>query len=334
MVFFNLKRAQRYTHYEVFVDEKFAHIACTIRLLHPHFGKVYLQIVNCFTCWPLKTSSMLRPGRPRHEQLSDWLREQIEKGRYKPDDRLPSEHELSERFGVSRITVRRALQTLEHEGLIYRRQGLGSFVQNPKIHQGLVRLTDFAEDMARAGLQARSEILHFAPEPASTEVAAHLEIPAGQLVVRLDRRRLGNEEPIAFDRTWMSPFYAQFLEGRNLEQETIYGILESLDIPVVRGRYRIEAVNAEAAIAHYLEVAAGTALLRIDRVSYTVGGKVVYYQQRFYRSDRVAYELVLERDSRRRIPPTEGMPLREFEPIFRKGQAARTDQSATSNSRH
>ncbi|WP_243664463.1 GntR family transcriptional regulator [Rhodothermus marinus] len=58
---------------------------------------------------------MLQPGKPRHQQLSDWLREQIEQGVYKPQDRLPSEHELSRRFGVSRITVRRALQTLEHE---------------------------------------------------------------------------------------------------------------------------------------------------------------------------------------------------------------------------
>ncbi|SHK17540.1 GntR family transcriptional regulator [Rhodothermus profundi] len=259
---------------------------------------------------------MLQPGRPRHQQLSDWLREQIEQGVYKPQDRLPSEHELSKRFGVSRITVRRALQTLEYEGLIYRCQGVGSFVRRPHIQQGLVRLTDFAEDMARAGLEARSKVVHFAPEDATAEVAARLEVPEGSTVVRLDRLRLGNGEPIAFDRTWLTPFYAQFLEGKDLERETIYGILEALDIPIVRGRYRIEAINATPEVARWLEVPSGMALLCIHRISCTTGGKVVYYQQRYYRSDRVVYELVLERDSRHRIPPAEGMPLREFEPVF------------------
>jgi len=260
---------------------------------------------------------MLQPGKPRHQQLSDWLREQIEQGVYKPQDRLPSEHELSRRFGVSRITVRRALQTLEHEGLIYRCQGVGSFVKQPShIQQGLVRLTDFAEDMARAGLEARSQVVHFAPEPASAEVAARLGVSEGATVVRLDRLRLGNDEPIAFDRTWLTPFYAQFLEDRDLERETIYRILEALDIPIVRGYYRIAAVNAEADVARLLQVPEGMALLRIDRTSCTSGNKVVYFQQRFYRSDRIVYELVLERDSRRRIPPEEGMPLREFEPVF------------------
>ncbi len=259
---------------------------------------------------------MLRPGRPRHQQLSDWLREQIEQGVYKPQDRLPSEHELSRRFGVSRITVRRALQTLEHEGLIYRCQGVGSFVKQSHIRQGLVRLTDFAEDMARAGLEARSKVVHFAPEAASAEVAARLGVSEGSTVIRLDRLRLGNDAPIAFDRTWLTPFYAQFLEGKNLERETIYSILETLHIPIVRGYYRIAAVNADAETAQWLQVPEGTALLRIDRISCTSNEKVVYYQQRFYRSDRIVYELVLERDSRRRIPPKEGMPLREFEPVF------------------
>lgn len=259
---------------------------------------------------------MLQPGRPLHQQLSDWLREQIEQGAYKAQDRLPSEHELSRRFGVSRITVRRALQTLEYEGLIYRCQGLGSFVRRMPIQQGLVRLTDFAEDMARAGLKTHSQVVHFAPEAASAEVAARLDVREGSLVVRLDRLRLGNDEPIAFDRTWLTPFYAQFLEGKDLEHETIYRILEALNIPIVRGYYRIASANADAEIAQLLQVAKQTALLRIDRTSYTVGDKVVYFQQRFYRSDRVVYELVLERDSRRRISPKEGMPLREFEPVF------------------
>lgn len=267
----------------------------------------------------------MRADRPLHEQLSDWLRKQIEQGYFKPNERLPSEHELSKQFGVSRITVRQALQTLEHEGLIYRRQGLGSFVRNARIRQGLVRLTDFAEDMARVGLRARSKVVHWATETATCEVAEALEIAKGSPVVRIERLRLGNDKPVAFDRTWMTLFCAQFLEGHDLEHETIYGILEAAGLTIVRGKYRIEAVNAEPAIARLLEVEPGNALLRIDRIAYPAIGKVAYYQQRYYRSDRVIYELVLERDNRWRIPPTEGMPLRAFAPVFQS-------QDSTQNS--
>src|SRR5699024_8009994 len=100
---------------------------------------------------------------PRHEQISNRIRKQIESGSYKVDEKLPSENDLSEKFGVSRVTVRRALQTLESEQLIYRCQGLGSFVKDNRSHQSLVRLADFVEDMKRAGMEASSRVIQLAP---------------------------------------------------------------------------------------------------------------------------------------------------------------------------
>jgi GntR family transcriptional regulator len=258
----------------------------------------------------------LESGRPRHEQISDWLREHIEQGTYEIDEKLPSEKELGERFDVSRVTVRRALQTLESENYIYRRQGLGSFVQERRAAQGLVRLTDFAQDMAQAGLEASSDVVHHAPETAPADVAVHLDTDESK-VMRLDRVRLGDGEPIAFDRTWLPMFYAQLLEGHDLEHETIYHILETeYDIPVLRGQYRITAANADAAVAAPLGVEAGQALLLIERLSLTEGEKRVYFQRRYYRSDRVAYELELARDPSEHGSGEHGMPLRDFEPVF------------------
>jgi len=255
-------------------------------------------------------------GRPRHEQISDWLREQIEEGTYAPDEKLPSEKELGDRFDVSRVTVRRALQTLENEDYIYRRQGLGSFVQERRATQGLVRLTDFAQDMAQAGLEASSRVEHHAPESPPPDVAVRLQTD-GTKVMRLDRLRLGDGQPIAFDRTWLPMFYAQLLEGHDLEHETIYQILETeYDIPVLRGRYRITAANAAAAVADPLGVDEGEALLLIERLSLTEGEKRIYFQRRYYRSDRVAYELELARDPSRRDAGEHGMPLHDFEPVF------------------
>ncbi len=258
----------------------------------------------------------LESGRPRHEQISDYLREQIESDAYAADEKLPSEKELGDLFDVSRVTVRRALQTLEHEGYIYRRQGLGSFVQDRQAAQGLVRLTDFAQDMAQAGLEASSEVLHHAPESPPPAVATQLGLDDETTVMRLDRLRLGDGRPVAFDRTWLPMFYAQLLEDHDLSQETIYGILEQdYDIPVLRGHYRLTAANAPPDMAEALKIEPGEALLLIERLSLTQGDKPIYFQRRYYRSDRVAYELELARDTNAH-PPKQGMPLRDFEPVF------------------
>jgi len=258
----------------------------------------------------------LESGRPRHEQISDYLREQIESGGYEIDEQLPSEKQLGATFDVSRVTVRRALQTLEHEGYIYRRQGLGSFVQERHETQGLVRLTDFAQDMAQAGLKASSRVTHFEPETVPGYVASRLQQDLDAKVVRLDRLRLGDDAPIAFDRTWLPPFYASLLDGHDLEHETIYWILESdYDIPIIRGQYRITATNAPEDVAHHLDISPGTAVLVIERTSRSRGNKHVYFQRRYYRNDRVAYELELER-SVINGDAGQGMPLRDFEPVF------------------
>lgn len=255
---------------------------------------------------------------PRHEEVTLWLRDQIESRCYAHGDRLPSEKELQDRFRVSRITVRRALQTLEADGLISRRQGVGSFATKSRLRQGLVRLTDFAEDMVQAGLEPSSQILFHGREGASAKVASCLGIPEGAPCVRLDRLRLGDGLPIALDQTWLPTEYGRRLEGRDLTKETIYRILGAEHgIPILRGHYRIEAVEAEPEVAKALGIGLRRPVLRITRLSYTTGNKPVYVQKRYYRSDRVVYEVELERASRHEggILPV-GMPLRSFAPVF------------------
>lgn len=266
---------------------------------------------------------MLKSGRPRHQQISEIIREQIEGGVLGPDDRLPSESRLGAQFGVSRITVRRALQTLENDRLIYRRQGLGSFVQSQPVRQGLVHLTDFVEDMTRAGLTASSKLILRQSEGAPAAVAGPLRVEPGEPVYRIDRVRLGDGAPIAFDRTWLPAVYGNLLRQRELGHETIYHVLEhEFGIPVVGGRYRIEAVNARADVAEPLGVPWGRALLLIQRTSWTIDERPLYHQHRYYRSDLVAYELELARDpdGGRSTGKGRGMPLREFEPVFTRGK--------------
>jgi GntR family transcriptional regulator len=234
------------------------------------------------------------------------------------DQKLPSENELAEEFDVSRVTVRRSLQTLENEQLIYRRQGLGSFVKDNRSHQTFVRLTDFVEDMKRAGMEASSEVLSLEPAAATENIASQLKVEPKTTILRLDRLRKGDGKPIAFDMTWLPMFYGQLIENFDLQNETIYGILErEYDIPVKKGFFRIEAENADSYLAKHLSVKEGTALLLIDRLSLTVGDKPVYYQKRYYRSDRIVYELMAERNPESQ-KGKDDMPLREFIPVFNK----------------
>ncbi len=257
------------------------------------------------------------PAKSRHEQVSDWLRNQIEQGALAENHKLPSESALGSRFGVSRITVRRALQTLESEDLIYRRQGLGSFVRGRQAGRGVVRLTDFIEDMQRAGLEPSSRILHHAREEASAHVAHHLGLETGTTVLRLDRLRLGSGEPMAMDRTWLPMTYATLVAPHDLEADSIFSILErDYNICVCRDRFRLESVNAPNDVAQFIDVPWGRALLLIERTSYAEGDRPIYYQQRWYRSDRVAYEIELRRRSGHASKAP--LPLSEFEPVFKR----------------
>lgn len=254
------------------------------------------------------------PGTPRHAQIAQWFRDRIDADDYAAGDRLPSEREVEELFSVSRITVRRALGTLESEGRIFRQQGLGSFVAARRISQGLVHLTDFSQDMRRAGLSPRSRVLHRAREEASDQVAAALDLDEGVNVERLDRLRFGDTDPIALDTTWLPTFYAQLLAGHDMESETIYEVLErDYSVPVVEGRYRIEGAVAGEEAAKLLEVPVGAPLITIYRTSLTSDGRPIYFQRRSYRADRVAFELVATRDPRSVGPQ---MRLEGLEPVF------------------
>lgn len=256
----------------------------------------------------------LKDGIPRHTQITQWLRNQIESGEFKPDEKLPSENELAKKFDVSRVTVRHALQSLENEEIIYRSQGLGSFVKDDRTPHNLVRLTDFNEDMENAGLNASSEVRDFITVDAPVWLAEILVVDEGTKVIRIDRLRLADGEPVAFDSTWLPILYGQLLNKEKLGKSTIYRQLEeNYDIAILRGCYRISADVADEQLAFNLKVPEKSPLLLIDRTSFTIGNKVVYYQKRFYRSDRVMYEMTLERDQ----SGSDEMPLKEFVPVFK-----------------
>ncbi|HET9014582.1 MAG TPA: GntR family transcriptional regulator [Thermomicrobiaceae bacterium] len=257
--------------------------------------------------------SELRGGPvPLYQQLAQRLRRQITEGVYGQGERLPSEADLCVQFGVSRITVRAALDQLVDAGLLWRQRGKGTFVTAPLVEHELIRLTDFVEDMAGAGIRPASRITHIGEEPAASEVAQELDLSPHTPVVRLDRLRLADGRPIAFDVTYLPLRFGRLLNHQALDSETIYHQLEQqYQIPVVSGTFLIEAGRATGELGEALEIERGAPLLVIRRTSYTEGRDPIYYQQRYYRADRVRYRVELDRRF-----PGDRSHLTEFVPVF------------------
>jgi GntR family transcriptional regulator len=235
-------------------------------------------------------------GGARYRQLAERLRRQIAAGEYGAGSQLPTEAALGCAFDVSRITVRAALDLLVAEGLARREHGRGTFVAAPPIEHDLGQFTDFAEDMAAAGRRPASRVVHLAEEPAAEAVAAQLGVAPGTPVVRVDRLRLADDAPVAFDRTYLPLRYGRLLDPAALATETILRQLEGrYAIPVLAGRYALEATVATGEIAAALALADGAPVLLVHRTSETTGAERVFYQRRHYRGDRVRYTLDLRR---------------------------------------
>ncbi len=230
-------------------------------------------------------------GGPRYVQLGKRLNEGVDKGLLKAGNSLPPEREIAAITGLSRVTVRKAIQTLADDGIIVQKQGSGSFVAStaPQIEQSLSRLTSFSEDMARRGMVSASIWLErgiFMPSP--DEVLA-LALTSDASVSRIARLRTADEKPMAIERASLS---TEMLPNPLLVETSLYEVLEKEGLRPARALQKISAINLEEENARLLDVSPGMAGLRIERTSYLSDGRVVEFTQSIYRGD--AYNFVAE----------------------------------------
>ncbi|HHL20426.1 MAG TPA: GntR family transcriptional regulator [Aliiroseovarius sp.] len=230
-------------------------------------------------------------GGLRYMQLQRRLEQAIHDGRMAPGTPLPPEREIAEITGLSRVTVRKAIQPLVEAGLVVQKRGSGTIVapRVTKVEQSLSILTSFTEDMARRGLSSASLWLErglFMPSP--EEIVA-LGLQAGASVARLGRLRLAGEEPMAIERASLPD---DILPDPLSVETSLYDVLERSGHRPIRALQRISAVNLNGEDASLLGVDPGEAGLRIERTSYLPGGRVVEFTRSVYRGD--AYDFVAE----------------------------------------
>lgn len=238
---------------------------------------------------------------PLYLRLTRTIGGAIDVGALKPGESLPPEREMAALTGLSRVTVRKAVQTLVEAGRLVQRRGSGTFVapRVEKVEQALSLLTSFTEDMARRGKTVESVWLSRAVHAPSPEEVMALGLAARDRVARLERVRMADGVPLAIERATLS---TAILPDPEAVGASLYAVLAERGCRPVRAVQRISAANLGAADAALLEVPQGAATLRIERISYLASGRVVEFTRSLYRGD--AYDFAAEM----RIPAAdEGM---------------------------
>lgn len=244
-----------------------------------------------------RTIRAVRGHLPLYTQLKERLWEMVEAGQLKPGDQVPSERELCERYGISRMTCRQALSDLVTDGVLYRVQGRGTFVANPKVTQGLLRLTGFTEDMLARGLMPDTRVVSAEIIPAGKKVAAYLQLPLGERVFQLERLRSAGGQPMCLEHGHYPASRVPGLERRRDLGGSLYRLLaDEYDLRLVRAGETLEAVAAREREAEVLEVAVGSPLLLLERVTWEADGRPIEYVRSFYRGDRYRFQTELVRN--------------------------------------
>src|SRR6266699_1625162 len=211
---------------------------------------------------------------------------EISDGDLKIGDQLPTEDSLIARFGVSRITVRRAIQNLVSRGLVEIRRGKGTFVAAPKITQDLTELSGFVEDMHALGRKPTARVIAKEIVTADATVASQLALTKGERVVRIRRVRLADGIPLSFDETFLPLEIGKKIITNNLKVEPIFSLLERrYGVPLIEAEYKLDAVAAENEVARALRVKPRSPIFRIERTSYSTGSRPVDYETLHYRGD-------------------------------------------------
>ena len=230
---------------------------------------------------------------PLYHQLKAAIQQEIEAGRWKPGEQLPTENDLIARFRVSKITVRQALRELSILGYIRREQGRGTFVQRRPLEEGPRELTSFTDEMRHHGIAARSDVLDQGVIAAPPDVAAKLEIPPLTSVFRLQRLRFADGEPVGLQTAYVPLASVPGITDISFSDGSLYEVFRSrYGLYPARAKETHVAVLVTSGEAPLLRTSAGSPAFAAERITYLADGRPLEYVKSIMRGDR--YKIVLD----------------------------------------
>jgi GntR family transcriptional regulator len=224
---------------------------------------------------------------PLYQQIKALLTRGLQAGEWKPGEVIPSEIELAARFKVSQGTVRKAIDELATENLVVRRQGKGTFVATHAEEKTQYRFLRLMPDDSSTLVGLQRRLLDCRRMRAPAEVARVLELKPGEAAVQVRRLLLAADRPVVFDDIWLPGALFGGLTAELLAESRgpMYGLFESaFGVRMIRAEERLRAVAAEPDAAELLQVATGSPLLLVERLSFTYGDRPVELRRGLYQT--------------------------------------------------
>ncbi|MGW8225498.1 MAG: GntR family transcriptional regulator [Anaerolineales bacterium] len=227
---------------------------------------------------------------PLYIQIADGLISQIESGDLQPGTQLAPERDLSAELNVNRMTLRRALQVLQSQGLIIRKHGVGTFISETKIERQMETIFRFTSGMQNRGFTPGTKLIWVNTIEAEQKIAKDLAIPPHGRVYDILRLRSINQEPVMIESYKIPLTRFPGLEKFDLENRSIYEIIEvEFGVKIARNRQSFEPITATRFEADLLQVKVGSALMLENRLSYDAENQPIEFGKDRYRGDRFRF---------------------------------------------
>ena len=236
-------------------------------------------------------------NKPIYLQLVSLIKNMISQKELRSGDLLPSEHELCDIFGISRTTVRLAMQTLAKEHLVERIKGKGTFISSPMFSRTLNNLYSFSGEMQRLNIDSDSQVISFRKVDMPQEFMEHFSGHSGKKLFRIKRIRSVNGTPLTIETVYIPTFICPGLNAELIKNTSLYFILNKLsDITPVKAKETYTASSISKEEASLLKVPTSTSVFRVKRISYDLNIGVFEIAFIVVRGDKCSYEVELKSD--------------------------------------
>ena len=230
---------------------------------------------------------------PLYYQIKEKILSDIHEGKYQIGQQLPPEMELAEEFNVSRPTVRQAINELVFENILWRERGRGTFINKPMIKSNLEILTPFVEEIESQGLTPGVKVIEKELADATEGIAKALNIKPNDQVIKFERIRLVNDDPVILRTSFFS--YKLIPQLLDEELEPLYPVIQKYGFDLTRAEQTLHVVQAREDEARKLGVAKGFPLLLWEGIVYSKEGIPIELVKSLYRSDRYQFHVIQRR---------------------------------------